>query len=107
MQDVKDRILEFISVSALRGKVSGKVRAAACSAPCLARAVIRDIRVAVAQILCLIGPPGVGKTSVARSIARALNRRYYRFSVGGMTDVAEIKAPCAPHLGSPRGCGGR
>lgn len=57
---------EFIAVSQLRGSTQGK-------------------------ILCFYGPPGVGKTSIARSIARALNRQYYRFSVGGMTDVAEIK----------------
>lgn len=57
---------EFIAVSQLRGSTQGK-------------------------ILCFHGPPGVGKTSIARSIARALNREYFRFSVGGMTDVAEIK----------------
>lgn len=57
---------EFIAVSQLRGSTQGK-------------------------ILCFYGPPGVGKTSIARSIARALNRQYFRFSVGGMTDVAEIK----------------
>ncbi|XP_045898872.1 lon protease homolog, mitochondrial-like [Micropterus dolomieu] len=66
MDDVKKRILEFIAVSQLRGSTQGK-------------------------ILCFYGPPGVGKTSIARSIARALNRQYFRFSVGGMTDVAEIK----------------
>nr|XP_013796742.1 PREDICTED: lon protease homolog, mitochondrial-like [Apteryx mantelli mantelli] len=66
MDDVKKRILEFIAVSQLRGSTQGK-------------------------ILCFYGPPGVGKTSIARSIARALNREYFRFSVGGMTDVAEIK----------------
>lgn len=57
---------EFIAVSQLRGSTQGK-------------------------ILCFHGPPGVGKTSIARSIARALGREYFRFSVGGMTDVAEIK----------------
>ncbi|PNH10234.1 Lon protease, mitochondrial [Tetrabaena socialis] len=66
LEDVKDRILEFIAVSHLRGSAQGK-------------------------ILCLVGPPGVGKTSVGRSIAHALNRKYYRFSVGGLHDVAEIK----------------
>lgn len=41
--------------------------------------------------MCLVGPPGVGKTSIGRSIARTLGRNYYRFSVGGLYDVAEIK----------------
>ena len=66
LEDVKDRILEFIAVGRLRGSTHGK-------------------------ILCLVGPPGVGKTSVGRSIAGALERKYYRFSVGGLSDVAEIK----------------
>lgn len=69
LEDVKDRILEFIAVGRLRGSTQGK-------------------------ILCLVGPPGVGKTSVGRSIANALERKYYRFSVGGLSDVAEIKGTC-------------
>lgn len=66
LKDVKDRILEFIAVGKLSGSVNGK-------------------------IICLSGPPGVGKTSIARSVASALNRKFDRFSVGGLYDASEIK----------------
>ena len=66
LDDIKQRILEFIAVGKLRGGVHGR-------------------------ILCFVGPPGVGKTSIGHSIAKALDREFYRFSVGGLRDVAEIK----------------
>lgn len=66
MKEVKERILEFLAVSKLRGSSTGK-------------------------ILCFIGPPGVGKTSVGKSIAEALNRKYFRVSLGGLDEVAELK----------------
>ncbi len=75
LDDVKDRILELISVGIIKGDLSG-------------------------SIILLVGPPGVGKTSIGQSIARSLNREYYRFSVGGMRDEAEIKGHRRTYIGA-------
>src|SRR5271157_4599805 len=91
LQDVKERILEFLAIRKLRLERRDEVRLPSKDA-------IRREREGV--ILCFIGPPGVGKTSLGQSIARAMDRKFIRVSLGGMRDEAEIRGHRRTYIGA-------
>lgn len=102
LQRVKDRIIEYLAVRKLRDeRTDGEPEADATARQDRAVDHIRQEREGV--ILCLVGPPGVGKTSLGRSIARALGRKFIRQSLGGVHDEAEIRGHRRTYIGAMPG----
>ena len=90
MEDVKSAILEFIAVQSLnKDKITEEMEDKKGKG--------------MGKIICLAGPPGVGKTSIGKSIAESLGREFYRFSVGGLSDVSEIKGHRRTYVGAMSG----
>jgi len=114
LKDVKSRIVEYLAVRKLRSSL------AESTSPVKNKSAVEDkvssedkasseakiptgTSVSQGSIICLVGPPGVGKTSVGKSIARALGKQFFRFSVGGMRDEAEIKGHRRTYIGAMPG----
>ena len=93
LKDVKDRIIEFLAVRKLKKERANELHISDDS--------IRKIREGV--ILCFVGPPGVGKTSLGQSVARALGRKFIRTSLGGIRDEAEIRGHRRTYIGAMPG----
>jgi ATP-dependent Lon protease len=91
LEDVKERILEYLAVRKLRHERADEFVKEA-------QDEIRHVREGV--ILCFVGPPGVGKTSLGRSIARSMGRKFVRISLGGMRDEAEIRGHRRTYIGA-------
>jgi len=94
LEDVKERILEFLAIRKLRLERKDEEQAPS-------KDLIRREREGV--ILCFVGPPGVGKTSLGQSIARAMERKFIRISLGGMRDEAEIRGHRRTYIGAMPG----
>jgi ATP-dependent Lon protease len=100
LEKVKDRILEYLAVKKLRQeRASREVAAGETPEPAAPSPVTGD-SAAREPILCFVGPPGVGKTSLGQSIARALGRKFARMSLGGVRDEAEIRGHRRTYIGA-------
>src|SRR5512146_2007124 len=99
LKDVKDRVLEFLAVRQLRERQHA-VEGASAAEPASGNA---DDKAAKGPILLFVGPPGVGKTSIAKSIARAMGRKYVRISLGGARDEADIRGHRRTYVGAMPG----
>src|SRR5204863_1821441 len=105
LEKIKDRILEYLAVKKLRQERDGRTgQPGAAGAPVPAEPPhVTGDSPAREPILCFVGPPGVGKTSLGQSIARALGRRFVRMSLGGLRDEAEIRGHRKTYIGAMPG----
>jgi ATP-dependent Lon protease len=103
LQEVKDRILEYLAVRKLARERDADMLEAHEDDENRQEEMQKELQESAGAILCFVGPPGVGKTSLGQSIARALGRKFTRMSLGGMRDEAEIRGHRRTYIGAMPG----